>query len=155
MESCFRNGDGDRNAFCNRFWLAASHLSVLQGPKEGFLLFLQYVFCHGKKIDLENENDKRISGTKPTLTVPIAWMVKAHVIQAISGTRGHSSLGAVCSPTLWTVVAHTPSISIMLSENFILNQRGTENSDCYTMCLGHSKSEVTASLTVPVLRSSG
>lgn len=60
-------------------------------------------------------------------------MVKAQVIQAIRGTRGHSSLGAVCSPTVWTVVAHTPSISIMLSDNFVLNQPGTENPDSYTM----------------------
>lgn len=60
-----------------------------------------------------------------SLTVPMAWIVKAHVFQTIRGTRGHSSLGAVCSPTLWTVVAHTTSISTMLSENFLLknNQR--------------------------------
>lgn len=57
-------------------------------------------------------------------------MVKAHVIQAMRGTRGHSSLGGVCSPTLWTVVAHTPTISIMLSDNFGLSHPGTEN---YTM----------------------
>lgn len=59
-------------------------------------------------------------------------MVKAHVVQTIWGTRGHNSLGAVCSPTVWTLVAHTPSISIMLSDNFILNQPGTESSD--TQC---------------------
>lgn len=57
---------------------------------------------------------------KPSFAVPMAWIVKAHVFQAIRGTRGHSSLGAVCSPTLWTVVAHTTSISTMLSENFLL-----------------------------------
>lgn len=54
--------------------------------------------------------------------VPMAWIVKAHVFQAMSGTRGHSSLGAVCSPTRWTVVAHTTNISTMLSENFLLKR---------------------------------
>lgn len=51
----------------------------------------------------------------------MAWIVKAHVFQAIRGTLGHSSLGAVCSPTRWMVVAHTTSISMMLSENFLLH----------------------------------
>lgn len=71
-------------------------------------------------------------------TVPIDWMVKAHVVQTIRGTRGHNSLGAVCSPTVWTLVAHTPSISIMLSDNFVLNRPGTENSDtqCEAWALG-------------------
>lgn len=50
----------------------------------------------------------------------MAWIVKAHVFQAIRGTFGHSSLGAVCSPTRWTVVAHTTNISTMLFENFLL-----------------------------------
>lgn len=52
--------------------------------------------------------------------LPMAWIVKAQVFQAIRGTLGHSSLGAVCSPTRWMVVAHTTSISTMLSENFLL-----------------------------------
>lgn len=60
----------------------------------------------------------------------MACIVKAHVFQAIMGTRGHISLGAVFSPTLWTVVAHTTSISVMLSENFLLQTAPrVENSD--------------------------
>lgn len=86
-----------------------------------------------------------------TFPVPMAWIVKAHVFQAMMGTRGHSSLGAVCSPTLWTVVAQTTSISSMLSENFLLK----------TNCVTGDKETLggggggRVSLTVLVLRSSG
>lgn len=52
----------------------------------------------------------------------MAWMVKAQVFQDMTGTAGHSSLGPVCSPTLCTVVAHTTSISAMLSEYFLLKK---------------------------------
>lgn len=80
--------------------------------------------------------------------LPMAWIVKAHVFQAIRGTFGHSSLGAVCSPTRWTVVAHTTNISTMLSENFLLQtefrrvtrrkeQRLLSDANTWDHCLTH------------------
>lgn len=81
----------------------AANLSVLQGPKEWLALFLQYVFCEDKTYFENCKNLKRGQIDRNgiiTITVPMACIVKAHVFQAIRGTRGHSSLGPVCRPTL-------------------------------------------------------
>lgn len=91
-------------------------------PAICFLWWQANIFSESK-----NWTQKMTKRHSKDLKVPMAWIVKAHVFQAIRGTRGHSSLGAVCSPTLWTVVAHTTNISAMLSENFLL--KATINRD--------------------------
>lgn len=70
------------------------------------------------KIKTERNCILTISADKQGVrALPMAWMVYAHVFQDITGTYGHRSLGAICRPTLCTVVAQTISISVILRQN--------------------------------------
>lgn len=152
----FRNADRKKCSFSD-FYLQHLTCRFCKDPKRGFSSSCSMFSAMTRKYFwiMKNYNKGHECPNKIT-TVPIDWMVKAHVVQTIRGTRGHNSLGAVCSPTVWTLVAHTPSISIMLSDNFVLNEPETENSDtqCEAWAFGKNQIWKTASLTVAAPHSS-